>query len=94
MELQTAKEILAEVLGARSSEMEEMIKMRLEESRPEEREEGRWPATFRPLRISQNVLIAMGRLIRVRRSQVGQNIHAYYDRASSFGGKNIAEKLV
>ena len=47
MELQTAKEILAEVFGARPGEVEEMIKSRLEErSRPEEREEGRWPATF------------------------------------------------
>jgi hypothetical protein len=46
MELQTAKEILAEVFHARPGEVEEMIKSRLEESRPEEREEGRWPATF------------------------------------------------
>jgi hypothetical protein len=49
MELQTAKEILAEVFGARPGEVEEMIQMRLEErSLPEEegREEGRWPATF------------------------------------------------
>ena len=54
MELETAKEILAEVFGARPGEVEEMIQMRLEErSWPEEeetwqkeREEGRWPATF------------------------------------------------
>ena len=46
MELETAKEILAEVFHARSGEVEEMIKSRLEESGPEEREEGRWPATF------------------------------------------------
>ena len=47
MELETAKEILAEVFHARPGEVEEMIKSRLEErSRPEEREEGRWPATF------------------------------------------------
>ena len=47
MELQTAKEILAEVFHARPGEVEEMIKSRLEErSRPEEHEEGRWPATF------------------------------------------------
>jgi hypothetical protein len=56
MELQTAKEILAEVFGARPGEVEEMIQRRLEErSWPEEveawqkeqvREEGRWPATF------------------------------------------------
>jgi len=53
-ELETAKEILAEVFGARPGEVEEMIQMRLEErSWPEEeetwqkeREEGRWPATF------------------------------------------------
>jgi hypothetical protein len=56
MELQTAKEILAEVFGARPGEVEEMIQMMLEErSLPEEergwqeeqeREEGQWPATF------------------------------------------------
>ena len=55
MELQTAKEILAEVFHARPGEVEEMIQRRLEErSWPEEeeeawqkeREEGRWPATF------------------------------------------------
>jgi hypothetical protein len=36
MELETAKEILAEVFGARPGEVEEMIQMRLEESRPVE----------------------------------------------------------
>ena len=52
MELQTAKEILAEVFGARPGEVEEMIKSRLEESGPVENiwpekcEEGLWPATF------------------------------------------------
>jgi hypothetical protein len=46
MELETAKEILAEVFHARPGEVEEMIQMRLEESRPDEREEGLWPATF------------------------------------------------
>ena len=47
MELETAKEILAEVFHARPGEVEEMIKSRLEErGGPEEREEGRWPATF------------------------------------------------
>jgi hypothetical protein len=52
MELQTAKEILAEVFGARPGEVEEMIKSRLEESGtveniwPEKREEELWPATF------------------------------------------------
>ena len=57
MELETAKEILAEVFGARPGEVEEMIKSRLEERSwdeekkeknfcPEKREEGRWPATF------------------------------------------------
>jgi len=45
-ELETAKEILAEVFGARPGEVEEMIQRRLEESGAEEREEGRWPATF------------------------------------------------
>ena len=47
MKLETAKEILAEVFHARPGEVEEMIKSRLEErSRPEEREDGQWPATF------------------------------------------------
>jgi hypothetical protein len=46
MELETAKEILAEVFHARPGEVEEMIQRRLEESGPEEREEGRWPAKF------------------------------------------------
>ena len=47
MELETAKEILEEVIHARPGEVEEMIKSRLEErSRPEEREVGLWPATF------------------------------------------------
>ena len=38
MELETAKEILAEVFHARPGEVEEMIQRRLEESGPEERE--------------------------------------------------------
>jgi hypothetical protein len=54
IELQTAKEILAEVFGARPGEVEEMIQRRLEEkSWQEEKEnwqeesEGKlWPATF------------------------------------------------
>ena len=46
MELETAKEILAEVFGARPGEVEEMIQRRLEESGAKEREDGRWPATF------------------------------------------------
>jgi len=47
MELETAKEILAEVFHARPGEVEEMIQRRLlEESGPEEREVGLWPATF------------------------------------------------
>jgi hypothetical protein len=46
-ELETAKEILAEVFHARPGEVEEMIKSRLEErSRPEKREVELWPATF------------------------------------------------
>ncbi len=43
LELETAKEILAEVFHARPGEVEEMIKSRLEEGVPGEREEGRWP---------------------------------------------------
>jgi len=54
MELQTAKEILAEVFGARPGEVEKMIKSWLEERSwdeeknicPKMREEGLWPATF------------------------------------------------
>ena len=47
LELQTAKEILAEVFHARPGEVEEMIQMRLEESDPEEeRQEGLWPREF------------------------------------------------
>ena len=54
MELQTAKEILAEVFHARPGEVEEMINSRLEERSwdedknicPEKREEKLWPATF------------------------------------------------
>lgn len=42
MELETAKEIQAEIFGARPGEVKEMIHMRLEESWPEGREEGRW----------------------------------------------------
>jgi hypothetical protein len=38
MELETAKEILAEVFGARPSDVEEMIQARLEERR--------WPQRF------------------------------------------------
>ena len=53
-ELETAKEILVEVFHARPSEVEEMIKRRLEERSwldekeiwQGESEEGQWPATF------------------------------------------------
>jgi len=47
LELQTAKEILAEVFGARPGEVEEMIRRRLEErSWGDECEEGLWPREF------------------------------------------------
>ena len=54
IELQTAKEILAEVFGARPGEVEEMIQRRLEEKSWQEEKENRqeesegklWPATF------------------------------------------------
>jgi hypothetical protein len=54
LELQTAKEILAEVFHARPGEVEEMIQRRLEERIwqeekeiwSEQQEEGLWPATF------------------------------------------------
>jgi len=45
LELQTAKEILAEVFRARPADVEEMIQRRLEE-RSWRDGEGRWPATF------------------------------------------------
>ncbi len=44
LELETAKEILAEVFHARPADVEEMIRMRLEEKNW--REEHEWPATF------------------------------------------------
>jgi hypothetical protein len=51
LELQTAKEILAEVFHARPSEVEEMIQMRLEErswetERAHQAEDGLWPQEF------------------------------------------------
>jgi len=47
LELQTAKEILAEVFHARPADVEEMIQRRLEEkNRPVKCEEGLWPSTF------------------------------------------------
>jgi hypothetical protein len=55
LELETAKEILAEVFHARPGDVEEMILRRLEERswiektaiRPKGREEVLWPAAFR-----------------------------------------------
>ena len=55
MELETAKEILAEIFLIQPADVEEMIQSRLEEERslseeeniwPEERGEKLWPATF------------------------------------------------
>ncbi len=46
-ELDTAKEILAEVFKIRPADVEEMIQKRLEDrSWQEGREDGLWPATF------------------------------------------------
>jgi len=46
-ELQTAKEILAEVFHTRPADVEEIIQRRLEEkSSPVECEDVLWPATF------------------------------------------------
>jgi len=46
-ELQTAKEILAEVFHTRPADVEEMIQRRLEEKNsPVEYEDVLWPATF------------------------------------------------
>ena len=47
LELETAKDILAEVFHARLSDVEEMIQRRLEEKNsPMECEEVFWPSTF------------------------------------------------
>jgi len=49
LELQTAKDILAEVFHARPADVEEMIQKQLEErdwNEQEVREDGMWPATF------------------------------------------------
>ena len=49
MELQTAKEILAEVFRVRISEVDEMIRNRFEAASSEgvvSKEEGLWPAEF------------------------------------------------
>jgi hypothetical protein len=46
LELETAKEILAEVFQARPSEVEEMIQIRLEKKSLTD-ETDLWPATFR-----------------------------------------------
>ena len=45
LELETAKEILAEVFRARPADVEEMIQKRLEERNWDEQERP-WPATF------------------------------------------------
>jgi hypothetical protein len=46
-ELDTAKEILAEVFHIRSADVEEMIQKRLEDRCWQvERKDGRWPAAF------------------------------------------------
>ncbi len=51
IELETAKEILAEIFGVRAVEVEEMIQSRMEErswarERTHLAEDGLWPATF------------------------------------------------
>jgi hypothetical protein len=49
MELETAKEILAEVFRVRLSEVDEMIQNRFEEVHPQEafcEEDGLWPQEF------------------------------------------------
>jgi hypothetical protein len=48
-ELETAKEILAEIFRLRPSEVEEMIRSRIDErnwAREQTLEDGLWPATF------------------------------------------------
>lgn len=49
MELQTAKEILAEIFRVREADVEEMIRSRMEErcwEMERTHEDGLWPATF------------------------------------------------
>jgi hypothetical protein len=47
LELETAKEILAEIFHARPADVEDMIQGRLEKKNyPVKCEEGLWPATF------------------------------------------------
>jgi ribose 1,5-bisphosphokinase PhnN len=47
LELETAKEILAEVFHTRSREIDDMIQRRLQEkNRPEMHKDELWPATF------------------------------------------------
>ncbi len=46
MELQTAKEILAEVFGIRISEVDEMIANRFSGCHECQREKGLWPREF------------------------------------------------
>ncbi|MDM7933857.1 MAG: hypothetical protein QUS08_00530 [Methanothrix sp.] len=48
-ELETAKEILAEIFGVRAVEVEKMIQSRMEErswETEQAHEDGQWPATF------------------------------------------------
>ena len=50
MELQTAKEILAEVFGIRLQDVDEMIQNRFEAAGPEDigtNQDGLWPQEFR-----------------------------------------------
>ncbi len=46
LELQTAKEILAEVFGIRISEVDEMIANRFSDCHECQREKGLWPREF------------------------------------------------
>ena len=47
MELEVAREILAEVFGVRLSEVDEMIQSRFEAEEMGSKEEGLWPQEFR-----------------------------------------------
>jgi hypothetical protein len=50
IELETAKEILAEVFGIRLTEVDEMIQNRFDDARPQEacyEKDGQWPQEFR-----------------------------------------------
>jgi hypothetical protein len=82
LELQTAKEILAEIFRARPEDIEDMIKRRLVERTW--REEHEWPATF-------SLGVDMGRIL-VSARPVAKGGQGSDVRASGYG-KRLAEMV-